>query len=56
MEYTIQQKATVWYETTVEAKTEEEALQKAASNDNDNWEMLLETVVFEDEYEIMDDN
>jgi hypothetical protein len=56
MEYRIQQKATVWYETIVQADTEEEALKQAESNDNDyHWEMLLDTVVFEEEYEIEED-
>lgn len=58
MEYTIQQRATVWYETVVEANSEEEALKNVMeTNDNDyHWEMRLDTVIFEDEYEIMEDD
>jgi hypothetical protein len=57
MEYTIQQKASIWYETTVEADTKEEALQIVqAYEDHGEWEMLLDTVIFEDDFEVMEDN
>ena len=55
-EYKIQQKASVWYETIVEAKTKKEALQKAETGNDNNWELLLDTVIFEDDFEIMEDN
>jgi len=55
-EYRVEQRASVWYETTVEANTEEEALQIAQSeSNNENWELNLETVIFEDEFEIAEE-
>lgn len=54
--YRVEQRASVWYETTVEANTEEEALEIAQSeSNNENWELNLETVCFEDDYEIAEE-
>jgi len=44
MEYRIQQKATNWYETFVEAETFELAVSKIQDNEADyDWELVLDT-------------
>ena len=51
--YIVQQRAEIWYQTEVEAETLEEARDKAWANDvNDGWEQLLDTVEFQDEFYI----
>lgn len=51
MEFKVQQKAEVWYETTIEANSAEEAIQKVAEGYTDGgWEALLDAVQFEDEF------
>jgi hypothetical protein len=50
MEYTVQQKATIWYETEVEANSPEEAIRKVAEDGGENWEQVLESVEFEQEF------
>lgn len=55
-EFIIEQKAIVWYRTTVEAETKEQALQ-IAQNDNNgylDWWQNTEGVLFCDAYWIMD--
>ena len=54
MRYTVQQEATVWYETTVEADNYDDAVAKAETSDA--WEVLLETVEMNDEYYVEDEN
>lgn len=57
-EYIIQQKCTVWIQTTVEAKSLKAAMEKASDameNEGDYME-LLETFDFTGEYFAMDEN
>jgi hypothetical protein len=57
-EYKIQQKCTVWIQTTVEARSLKSAMDKASEameNDGD-FEELLETFDFTGEYFAMDEN
>jgi hypothetical protein len=59
MEYRIQQKATIWYETRVEADTPEQAIDKIrdpeTTNDFDWWQ-VLDTTDFQDEFWWQDEN
>lgn len=51
MEIRIQQKATIWYETTVEAETPEQAIEIAQNDTGDlDWWQALDSVEFQDEY------
>lgn len=51
--YYVLQRAEIWYQAEVEASSPEEAQQKACENDViDGWEQLLETVIFEDDFEV----
>jgi hypothetical protein len=50
MEFRIQQRADIWYETTIEADTFEEAVIKAYEDYNLDWSSLPESVEFRDEF------
>ena len=55
--YIVQQRAEIWYQTEVEANSPEEARDKAWENDvNDGWEQLPDTVSFEDEFYIKEED
>ena len=57
MEYRIQQKATNWYETFVEAESFEEAVSKIQANqENYDWELKLDTTDMLDEFWGEDEN
>jgi hypothetical protein len=57
MEYRIQQKATNWYETFVEAESFEEAISKIEANqENYDWELKLDTTDMLDEFWAEDEN
>ena len=56
MEYRIQQKATIWYETTVEADSPEQAVEKVRQGETDDWEQVLDTTVMLDEFWWQDEN
>lgn len=56
MEYRIQQKATIWYETTVEADSPEQAIEKVQKGETDDWEQVLDTTVMLDEFWWQDEN
>jgi len=54
-EYRVFQKAEVWYYIDVEADSEEQAIEHAKNETNNTgWEIDLETVVMEDEFEVYD--
>lgn len=48
--YKVQQKATIWYETEVEASSAVEAIQMVAEGAGEDWEQLLETADFLPEF------
>jgi hypothetical protein len=50
MEFKIQQKAEIWYETTIEAETFEEAVIKAYEDSDLDWSSQPETVQFRDHF------
>jgi len=55
--YIVQQRAEMWYQTEVEAETLEEARDKAWANDvNDGWEQLPDTVEFQDDFYIKNED
>jgi hypothetical protein len=59
MEYRIQQKATIWYETRVEADSPEEAVAKINNPDTTtdfDWWQVLDTTEFQDEFWWQDEN
>lgn len=55
-DYTVWQKATVWYKTSVTADSPEQAV-KVSQDDGQNtgWDIDLETAVMSDEFEVYDD-
>jgi hypothetical protein len=57
MEYRVQQKATIWYETTVQADTPEQAIEKAREPETDlDWWQVLDTTEFQNEFWWQDEN
>ncbi|CAB4137503.1 hypothetical protein UFOVP325_44 [uncultured Caudovirales phage] len=48
--YKVQQKATIWYQTEVEASSAVEAIQMVAEGAGEDWEQLLETADFQQEF------
>jgi len=59
MEYRVQQKATIWYETTIQADTPEQAIEIARepeSNLDLDWWQVLDTTEFQDEFWWQDQN
>jgi len=59
MEYRVQQKATIWYETTIQADTPEQAIDKIRdpeSNQDLDWWQVLDTTEFQDEFWWQDEN
>jgi len=59
MEYRVQQKATIWYETSIEADTPEQAVEKARNpetNTDLDWWQVLDTTEFQDEFWWQDEN
>lgn len=59
MEYRIQQKATIWYETKIEANSPEEAIELAQNPGPDlevDWWQALDSVAFLDEFWWQDEN
>ena len=50
MEFRIQQRAEIWYETTIEADTFEQAVEQAYENCDLDWTSLPETVQFRDHF------
>ena len=59
MEYRVQQKATIWYETTIQADTPEQAIEIARqpeSNLDLDWWLVLDTTEFQDEFWWQDQN
>lgn len=51
MRIKVQQKATIWYQTTVEAENREEALHKARFDEGDlDWDIVPDSNDFQDEY------
>lgn len=54
-EYKVWQKAEVWYSTSVEANTPEDAIKLSQQDPNNTeWDIDLETVVMVDEFEVYD--
>ena len=52
-QYTVRQMAEIWYETTVEASSPEEAKAIAAvGSSNLEWEQLLDSTEFTDNWEV----
>jgi len=59
MEYRVQQKATIWYETTIQADSPEQAIEIARepeSNLDLDWWQVLDTTEFQDEFWWQDQN
>jgi hypothetical protein len=56
MEYRIQQKATIWYETTVQADSPEQAIEKVQNGETDDWEQVLDTTEMLDTFWWQDEN
>jgi hypothetical protein len=58
MEYRVQQKATIWYETTVIADSPEEAIQviQDGADPTIEWDQVLDTTEFQDEFWWQDEN
>jgi len=59
MEYRVQQKATIWYETTIQADSPEQAIEIARepeSNLDLDWWQVLDTTEFQDEFWWQDEN
>ena len=59
MEYRVQQKATIWYETTIQADTPEQAIDKIRDPETNldlGWEQVLDTTEFQDEFWWQDEN
>jgi hypothetical protein len=59
MEYRVQQKATIWYETTVQADSPEQAIDKIRDPETNldlGWEQVLDTTEFQDEFWWQDEN
>ena len=56
-DFTVWQKATVWYKTSVTADNPEQAV-KLSQDDaqNTGWDIDLETSVMSDEFEVYDEN
>ncbi len=50
MEFRIQQRAEIWYETTIEAETFEEAVKKSYEDYDLDWESLPDTTEFRDHF------
>jgi hypothetical protein len=53
MEYRVQQKATIWYETRVEADSEEQAIElvrNGGEQENAEWWQALDSTEFLDEF------
>jgi hypothetical protein len=48
--YKVQQKATIWYQTEVEASSSVEAIQMVAEGAGDGWEQLMDTTDFLPEF------
>lgn len=48
--FEVQQKATIWYKTKVEAENAEEAIKKVAEGEGDDWSQALDSVEFQDEF------
>jgi len=59
MEYRVQQKATIWYETTIQADSPEQAIEIARdpkTNIDLDWWQVLDTTEFQDEFWWQDQN
>ena len=56
MEYRIQQKATIWYETTVEADSPEQAVEKVQNGETLDWTPQFEVADFQNEFWWQDEN
>jgi hypothetical protein len=58
MEYRVQQKATIWYETRVIADSPEEAIQviQDGADPTIEWDQVLDTTEFQDEFWWQDEN
>jgi hypothetical protein len=56
MEYRVQQKATIWYETTVQADSPEQAIEKVQNGNTDDWEQVLDTTTMLDTFWWQDEN
>jgi hypothetical protein len=59
MEYRVQQKATIWYETIIQADTPEQAIDKIRDPETNldlGWEQVLDTTEFQDEFWWQDEN
>lgn len=48
--FEVQQKATIWYTTKVEAENAEEAIKKVSEGEGDDWRQVLDTTEFQDEF------
>lgn len=48
--FEVQQKATIWYKTRVEAENAEEAIKKVSEGEGDDWSQALDSVEFQDEF------
>jgi hypothetical protein len=56
-DFTVWQKATVWYKTRVTADNPEQAVKLSQDDpENTGWDIDLETAVMSDEYEVYDDD
>jgi hypothetical protein len=56
-DYTVWQKATVWYKTSVTADSPEQAVKLSQDDaENTGWDIDLETSVMSDEFEVYDDD
>jgi hypothetical protein len=56
-DFTVWQKATVWYKTRVTADSPEQAVKLSQDDEqNTGWDIDLETAVMSDEYEVYDDD
>lgn len=54
-DYTVWQKATVWYKTSVTAGSPEQAVELSQDDEyNTGWDIDLETAVMSDEFEVYD--
>lgn len=52
-QYTVRQMAEIWYETTVEANSPDEAIAIASTGGVDlDWEQLLDSTLFTDNWEV----
>jgi len=59
MEYRVQQKATIWYETTIQADSPEQAIDKIRDPETNldlDWWQVLDTTEFQDEFWWQDQN